>query len=406
MIASLQSPTRCQTPMLGSRPSSSNDLRFLCKKRSIKARQNPEDAQFCHDDMTTKMSRSLANVMSVIVIVGLACSHTAKAADLAGPSVGLERRGTNVLVRFIGTLETATNVMGPYQAVPRATSPHLASTTNSPQFWRAAVLGDVAAMLQALPALITSFLAENQSLLAANPGLTSQLQAKIEMLQNPALASDIINGEFYSEGSVTSKSAKKIPIAAVFAQADMRADAVESVRSIELAVPILESFMHTEFPTAAIRIWYGFKLGNTGGGGTIYTEDRSSYESRTGPNPFLPFESILHHELSHSYFGHESLTQFLELYIYNLIHTQSTNVQSWITKRNWVAGSASNEGVHALLDIYQLIGPMAMANAYRMMYPLRPPYGQPLTAQGQQAFVDQAPLALKTQVAAKAARIR
>jgi hypothetical protein len=224
------------------------------------------------------------------------------------------------------------------------------------------------------------------------------------MLQDSNLAREIANGQFYCEGGAISRDGSRIPIVCVFAQSPMRADVIGSVRSLQLAIPIIENFMEADFPNVRLWLWYGFKLGNTGGGGVIYSEDRASYESRT-PASRLPFESILHHELAHSYFGNESITQFLELYIYNLIHTQSTDAHSWITTRNWVAGASSNTGVQALLDIYDLIGPIAMANAYQVIYPLRPAYGQPLSQACRQAFVDQAPEPLKAQVTEKANNI-
>jgi hypothetical protein len=47
-----------------------------------------------------------------------------------------------------------------------------------------------------------------------------------------------------------------------------------------------------------------------------------------------------------------------------------------------------------------------MASAFRAVLPLRPPYGQPLSAAARQAFVDAAPTAAKAQVAARVARIQ
>jgi hypothetical protein len=99
------------------------------------------------------------------------------------------------------------------------------------------------------------------------------------------------------------------------------------------------------------------------------------------------------------------VNQFLELYLYNMVHTKSAATQSWISARSYVPFAASNEGVLALLDVYQWIGLDAMTNAYRAVYLVRPPYGQPLSTQCQQVFVDQAPAALKSQVAAKMAKV-
>lgn len=262
----------------------------------------------------------------------------------------------------------------------------------------------VTAMFQELGSHISWALSINQSLLPLNPGIATQLQAKIAMLQRPTLVSEIMASRFFTERNVTSTDGRQVPIVAVFPLDSLRPGASQAVPSIELALPLLEDFIATSFPTNVIRIWYGFIMGNRGGGGTIYTEDRGTYEARTGPAR-LPYESILDHELSHTYIGHESLTQFLAVYLYNLVHTNSTNLPTWIWVNGYQPWQATNDGVHALLDVYQLIGRDAMANAYRTIYPLRPPYGVPLSAECKQAFIDQAPAALKAQVAAKMAMV-
>jgi hypothetical protein len=61
--------------------------------------------------------------------------------------------------------------------------------------------------------------------------------------------------------------------------------------------------------------------------------------------------------------------------------------------------------VHALLDIYGMIGVTGMSNAYKAIYPMRPGFNVSLSAAAQQAFVDHAPASLRTQVAAKAAMV-
>jgi len=255
----------------------------------------------------------------------------------------------------------------------------------------------VNAMLQDLPSYIVSAVAYNESLLPNNPSIATQIQTKLMVLRTPTLASDIVNGQLYSESNVSSRNARRIPIITVFMLDSMRTGASQAVLSIALAVPLLEDFFVTPFPTDVIRVWYGFVMGNRGGGGTIYTEDQGTYEARTPPTRLL-HEAIIDHELSHSYIAHESLNQFLELYVYNMVHTNSATLQSWTYTRRYVHFAATNTGVHALLDVYQLIGWEAMANAYRTIYPLRPPYGVTLSLECKQAFVDQAPATLKTQV--------
>jgi len=262
----------------------------------------------------------------------------------------------------------------------------------------------VTAMLLELPSYIARALAENQANLPRNPHNAVQIQAKIAMLQNPSLAAEIIDGHFYVEGGVSSRNGRIIPVVAVFAREAMRAEATDTVRSIELALPVLENFMATAFPRDVIRVWYGFIIGNRGGGGTLYMEDRTTYESRTSEGR-LPYEAITDHELAHSYISHEALTQFLELYTYNMVHTGSADPRSWAFARSCVALSSANEGVCALLDVHLLIGPDAMAAAYATVRGLNPPYGQPLDPAVKQVFVDHAPAALKAEIAAKMDRV-
>ena len=183
----------------------------------------------------------------------------------------------------------------------------------------------------------------------------------------------------------------------------MRVGAARAVQWVKSGIPLLESFMALPFPRNRITIWYGFQIGASGGGGTIWAEDQATYDSRlSGKTGIMPYELLYYHELSHSYIAHESLNQFLELYQYNLVHTGSTAYADWtnfrVPREKW-------PWINAILDIYQLIGYDAMANAYRILYTLNPPYGQPLSQQCQQVFVDQAPDNLKSQVATLAANI-
>lgn len=257
----------------------------------------------------------------------------------------------------------------------------------------------VSAMLQALPSYIASVILENQQLLPNNPQNAALIQAKITMLQDPNLASEITTGRRWAESTVS-----RIPIAALFPLEIMRSEADPAVRTLEPVLPLLEEFFAVPFPAQNIRVWYGFKIGNSGGGGQIFSEDRTTYESRTSASR-LPFDAILSHELGHSYIGNESLTQFLELYTYNVVRTGSRNVSAWIFVRNWTPGLATNDGIHALLDIYQAIGFDEMSRGYRAIYPLRPPYGSPLSAEVIQAFANQVSAAQRAFVLAKLARI-
>jgi len=256
-------------------------------------------------------------------------------------------------------------------------------------------------VILSLNSTISSTLGSQINDLPRNPNITSYMQAKINMLQDPNLYSKIIDEKFFVVDFLSSIKGRQITIVAVFPMSDMREGATQAVQWVKSGLPLLESFMAIAFPMDQITIWYGFQVGAAGGGGTIWAEDQATYESRFRLG-MMPYEPLYYHELSHSYISHESLNQFLEMYQYNLVHTGSTAYQDWtnfrVPKENW-------PWINAILDIYQLTGYDAMANAYRILYTMNPPYGQLLSPQCQQVFVDQAPADLKEQVATLAAKI-
>ena len=262
----------------------------------------------------------------------------------------------------------------------------------------------VTSMLEGLSQYISQALAQNQDNLPRNPQNRTQIEAKIAMLQNPSLAGDIVNGRRWFEDQSASINGRAVPFVTVFALESMRNEAADAVRTLEPVLPIIERFYDVPLSTPAIKIWYGFVVGNSGGGGVIYTEDRTTYEGRTGPTR-LPYDAIWAHELGHSWMGHESLNQFIELYGYNVMRTGSTDPKAWIFTRSWTPNLPSNEGVAALLDIYQLVGHDTMQRAYRAIYPLRPPYGSPPSPAVIQAFLGQVPSSLQAQVSEKLAKV-
>jgi hypothetical protein len=259
-------------------------------------------------------------------------------------------------------------------------------------------------MFLELDTYISRALADVQASLPRNPHLTSQLQAKIAMLSQPGLASEISRNRHYAEGSVTSRSGVTIPVVTIFPLAGMRVEAEASVRELERVAPLLENYLATAFPYSVIRIWYGFVIGNSGGGGSLFMEDRTTYDARTSADR-LPYDAILAHEHAHSYVSNEAMTQFLELYAYNLIRTGSRDVQAWPFTRAYVAFSSSNINVSSLLDVYQWIGADGMSRGYQAVLPLRPPYGSPLSEAVKQAFAATVPEALRAQVHAKLSTI-
>lgn len=119
-------------------------------------------------------------------------------------------------------------------------------------------------MFQTLPTYLVSARTDMQNLLPRNPQSAAQINAKIALLQRPNLAAEMSNGRTFVEGSVLSSSGRTIRIGALFPEERMRADAMTSVRRIEQALPILERFTGTAFPSSAISLWYGFVVGNSG----------------------------------------------------------------------------------------------------------------------------------------------
>ena len=259
-------------------------------------------------------------------------------------------------------------------------------------------------MLNGLVAYLNKARTDNQALIANNQQWRSYIEAKIALLNNANIAIDIMNGRRWAEDQAASNLGPPVPVASVFLTESMRTDATNATQLIAQAVPILEDYFSVAFPTGAVRIWYGFVLGNSGGGGVIYTEDRATYYTRVVTNP-LPEGVSLLHELSHSYISNESLNHFLEMYQWNVLNRGTTDLSQWTWTSQWIPAAEANKDWHAVLDVYQLIGHETMRNAFRAVRPLRPAYGSPLSAAVIQAFVDQVPDALKSKVAAKLARI-
>lgn len=234
--------------------------------------------------------------------------------------------------------------------------------------------------------------------LPKNPNLTELMTARISLLKNPDLYNNIISNDFFVVDFVSSVNKRQIPIVAAFPIANMRNEASDAVQIIKKSLPVLEGFMANPFPIDRFFIWYGFSIGNSGGGGEITMEDKTTYQARW-KQPMMPYEPILCHELSHSYIGHEGLNQFLEIYTYNMIKVNSVSFKDWTYLRDYKTWQGTKTGYAALLDVYQLIGLDPMKNAYRTIYQIKPAYGQPLSSTCKQAFVDQAPSNLKSQLA-------
>lgn len=257
-------------------------------------------------------------------------------------------------------------------------------------------------MLTALPSHIEASLRSNETGSAGTAA--AQRDAKIAVLRRPTLANDIIAGRLFDARSAPS-AAGGVMLAAVFLQDQMRADVSLALEQLAAAVPILEDFMGHPFPHEAIRLWYGFAIGSRGGGGTILAEDCATYMSRTGAMR-VPCDAILYHELAHSYILHEGLTQFIELYVTNVIATGSSDPSRWSYVRSDVGvPPASTASAAALVEIFSLIGRDAMTRAYGAIHRLNTAAGEPLSSAGKQAFIDNAPPDVRHRVSALVERI-
>lgn len=254
-------------------------------------------------------------------------------------------------------------------------------------------------MLRPLDHQIELSIKQLRQLSGLNPGVQDVIGDRIEVLEQPNLASAIVDEERFRARAVPSRDGRSLPVIAVFPAEPMRAGADRATAVVGDALAAIEAFFRLPYRAERIRIWYGFGIGSRGGAGMLSLEDRATYEARASGR--VPWEAIVHHEVGHGFLGHESATQFLELLSYNHAGTGSTSLDDWVFTRDYSGPRDDNTGVHALLDIYGLIGYDRMADAYRAIYELRPPYGQTLCEACRQAFVDAAPPELKEQVAAK-----
>ena len=260
-------------------------------------------------------------------------------------------------------------------------------------------------MLQGLAAYVDQSAVRMQELLPRNPNMASWIEGKLALLRRPGLVLDVIHDRLWAQGTAVSSDGRTLPIVAVFPVATLRGEAEESVQHLAHALPLLEGYLGAPFPAAGVRVWQGFVIGMSGGGGSLFMEDRASYQARM-PGSALPYEASLLHELSHSYVGSETLTQWLELWLFNARRDAGPDAAGWSYTRDWVPMQDANEGVHALLDVQRLVGAETMQRAVRAAVAMRPPYGQPLPAAVQQRFLDEVPAALRAPVQAKLAMVR
>jgi hypothetical protein len=242
------------------------------------------------------------------------------------------------------------------------------------------------------------------SSLPRNPHLEVQYNTKIAMLQDPNLYDNIVNGDQFIVNFVSLSDGRRLEVVAAFPLASMRQEAGHAVDIVSQSLPLLEDFFAVPYPSDGVYIWYGFALGARGSVGRMNLEDQTTYEARWQAG-MVPYDPIICHELSHTYIFHESLNQFLEIYTFNRIIGHSTDFDEWTYVRNYDVYTGDRGGYIALLDIYKLIGFIHMENAYRIIYPLNPPYGITLADECKQVFINQAPPEHQLEVAALVANL-
>jgi hypothetical protein len=247
----------------------------------------------------------------------------------------------------------------------------------------------MAGMLNQLPARIAFSYQENLDLIPRNRDKTAFYEQKLEMLATPGLINQIVDDRRWVEGSaVTTRGVT--PIGGVFPLEWMRGECADAVRVLEESLPFLVEFMGQAFPTGRLEVWYGFKLGASGGSGLITTVDRTTALA-ANPEPSLSYEAVLAHEASHSYIRNEALNQFLELFVYNMRLGLGPDPLNWTATRGWSPTTASPFGVNGVMDIYHVVGLDPIRRAYRAVAPLNPDYGRPLTNAVIAAFVAEMP---------------
>lgn len=262
------------------------------------------------------------------------------------------------------------------------------------------VSATAAPMLGALAEFIAFTIESQQQTVRTNPHVATQIQQKLAVLRTPGIAGQIVANHRYVERLATTRSGRTLPITSVFPADAMRGEADHAVRTAADAIPVLEAFLDTPFEAPFFRMWYGFAVGSSTGGIVMQAEDRTTYDARRQPW-MVPHDAMIVHEVSHSYMGHETLNQFLELYTWGVMTTGSRDPLKWTWTRGWDPGLENNEGIHAILDVYKLIGPEAMGAGYRALMAHRLRYGSVLSAEVRADFVAAIPEAFRAQVDAK-----
>lgn len=214
-----------------------------------------------------------------------------------------------------------------------------------------------------------------------DPETLSQIEDKLMLLQRENLVRSIIEDKLFVVDYAFYED-KKTAIAVTFPSAEMRENVLYTTEKIKVGLPKLEAFVGP-FPYDKLQVWYGFIIGNRGGDGKVLTEDRENYEFRRYKDPKLtplisPFEAGPYHEIAHSYFGKEAIVQFLDMYTYNVVETNSVLPRDW-TYLRW--GLYKNEsgkvavkpdiqilGYLALMEIYQQIGHDNTSSALKTYY--------------------------------------
>jgi hypothetical protein len=113
--------------------------------------------------------------------------------------------------------------------------------------------------------VIANFLKNLKADAPRNPGLTTQYNAKIALLENPALYDNIVNSKHFLIDFAISSNAKRIPIVATFPLPELRDEAWYALQLVKLSLAVLEDFYAVPYAQVRIDVWYGFAVGSSGG---------------------------------------------------------------------------------------------------------------------------------------------
>ena len=203
-------------------------------------------------------------------------------------------------------------------------------------------------------------------------------ERKLIILKDEELLSNIIHQELYLSYTYQGNY-DDIPIIIFYPSLDMKQNVDSVVYLINHIIYELENIFG-KYPDSDVLILYGFTLDTDS---LISMEDKMTFYERTSERHAIEQDVIgevynwyqlFAHELSHSYFASESLTQFLDVYLINIITFNSSDTREWDSGRNgWIFDNdgyidLDDYGSPGLLKIYNIIGQNNMMRLLNELY--------------------------------------